>query len=213
LASRVLKIDALALPDHHYLDEHDTCYYAGEYTAGAGHAYSETNQLILNFKKSLDKRGTAQWPYKERAIHQAAQILRAAIKADAPITFVPVPPSKSKEDPLYDDRLVRMLQTVCAGRNQDIRELILQEHSLEAAHLAAARPTPAELIANYRLDARLSTPAPQTLWIIDDVLTTGCHFKAVKHVLANRFVDTPIVGFFLARRVPKSAELDFDSLE
>lgn len=213
MPNRVLKVDALALPDHHYLDEHDICYYAGEYTAGAGHAYSETNQLILNFKKTLDKRGTPQWPYKERAIQQAAQIIRAAIKADAPITFVPVPPSKSKEDPLYDDRLVLMLQAVCAGRKQDVRELVLQHHSLEAAHLAAARPTPAELIANYRLDENLVAPAPRTLWIIDDVLTTGCHFKAVKHVLASHFVDTPIVGLFLARRVPKSVELDFDILE
>lgn len=213
MPSRVLKVDALALPDHHYLDEHDICYYAGEYTAGAGHAYSETNQLILNFKKSLDKRGTAQWPYKERAIHQAAQILRAAIKPGAPITFVPVPPSKSKDDPLYDNRLVRMLQAVCAGRQQDVRELIVQEHSLEAAHLAAARPTPEDLIANYRLDEELVTPAPQTLWIVDDVLTTGCHFKAVKRVLANRFPDLPIVGLFLARRVPKSVELDFEPLE
>jgi hypothetical protein len=213
LPSRVLKVDALALPDHHYLDEHDICYYAGEYTAGAGHAYSETNQLILNFKKTLDKRGTAQWPYKERAIQQAAQILRAAIKADAPITFVPVPPSKSKDEPLYDDRLVRMLQVVCAGRRQDVRELVLQEHSLEPAHLAAARPTPEELIANYRLDEELVAPTPQTLWIVDDVLTTGCHFKAVKQVLAERFPDVPIVGLFLARRVPKSVELDFDPLE
>lgn len=209
MPNRVLKIDALALRDHYYLDEHDICYYAGEYTAGAGHAYSQTNQLILNFKKSLDKQGTPQWPYKERAIQQAAQIIRTAIKPDAPITFVPVPPSKRKEDPLYDDRLLRMLQVVCVGRKQDVRELVLQEHSIEAAHLTAARPTPDELIANYRLDKNLMAPAPQTLWIIDDVLTTGCHFKAVKHVLADHFPDTPIVGLFLARRVPRSVELDF----
>lgn len=68
MAKRVLKIDALTLPDHHYLDAQDICYYAGEYTAGEGHAYSETNQLILNFKKSVDKRGTAQWQSQRIAI-------------------------------------------------------------------------------------------------------------------------------------------------
>src|SRR5437868_2553304 len=100
LDKRFLKVDALTLPDHHYLDEQDVCYYAGEYTAGGGHAYSETNQLIHNFKKTVDKCGTSQWQYKERAILKAASIFRAGIKADAEVTFVPVPPSKAKRDRL-----------------------------------------------------------------------------------------------------------------
>src|SRR5262249_18267671 len=119
----------------------------------------------------------------------------------------------SKEDPLYDDRLVRMLRAVCAGRRQDIRELVIQERSIEAAHLSATRPTPADLIANYRLDETLATPVPQNLWIIDDVVTTGCHYRADKQILENRFAGTPIIGLFLARRVPKSVDLDFDILE
>ncbi|ANH73089.1 putative shosT [Ralstonia insidiosa] len=161
MAKRVLKIDALTLPDHHYLDAQDICYYAGEYTAGEGHAYSETNQLILNFKKSVDKRGTAQWQYKERAILQAAAIFRAAIKADAEITFVPIPPSKVKSDPLYDDRMLQLLQAVCRGRHTDIRELVVQRESAAAAHLSDTRPTPDELVANYQLDESLAEPAPR----------------------------------------------------
>jgi predicted amidophosphoribosyltransferase len=212
LAKRVLKIDALTLPDHHYLDAQDICYYAGEYTAGEGHAYSETNQLILNFKKSVDKRRTAQWQYKERAILQAAAIFRAAIKGDAEITFVPIPPSKAKSDPLYDDRMLQLLQAVCRGRHTDIRELIIQRQSAAAAHLSDTRPTPDELVANYQLDESLAEPAPQTIFVVDDVLTTGCHFKAVKQVLARRFPEARIVGLFLARRAPKSVDLDFDSI-
>jgi len=212
LANRVLKIDALTLPDHHYLDAQDICYYAGEYTAGEGHAYSETNQLILNFKKSVDKRGTAQWQYKERAILQAATIFRAAIKADAEITFVPIPPSKAKSDPLYDDRMLQLLQAVCQGRHTDIRELVVQRESAAAAHLSDTRPTPDELVANYQLDESLAEPAPQTIFVVDDVLTTGCHFKAVKQVLEQRFPEARIVGLFLARRAPKSVDLDFDSI-
>lgn len=212
MAKRVLKIDALTLPDHHYLDAQDICYYAGEYTAGEGHAYSETNQLILNFKKSMDKRGTAQWQYKERAILQAAAIFRAAIKPDAEITFVPIPPSKAKNDPLYDDRMLQLLQAVCKGRHTDIRELVVQRESSSAAHLSDTRPTPDELVANYQLDESLAEPAPQTIFVVDDVLTTGCHFKAVKQVLGRRFPEARIVGLFLARRAPKSVDLDFDSI-
>lgn len=213
MAKRILKIDALTLPDHHYLDAEDICYYAGEYTAGEGHAYSETNQLIHNFKKSVDKRGSAQWQYKERAIAQAANIFRGAIKADAQVTFVPVPPSKAKSDPMYDDRMLRLLQLVCTGRPADIRELVVQTRSSASAHLSASRPRPEDLIANYVLDESFSEPAPSTIFVVDDVLTTGCHFKAVKRVLGRRFPGASIVGLFIARRAPKSVDLDFDVLE
>jgi hypoxanthine-guanine phosphoribosyltransferase len=213
LAKRVLKIDTLALPDHSYLDEQDTCYYAGEYTAGEGHAYSETNQLVLNFKKGVDKRGTAQWQYKERAIQQAAQILRTAIKADAEVTFVPVPPSKAKGDPLYDDRIVRLLQATCAGRHTDIRELIIQRQSTEAAHQSTMRPSPDELAALYSLDESVAAPSPKTIFVVDDVLTTGCHFKAIKNILGTRFPEARIIGLFIARRVPRSIASEFDDLK
>ena len=212
MAKRVLKIDALTLPDHHYLDAQDICYYAGEYTAGEGHAHSETNQLIHNFKKSVDKRGTPQWQYKERAILQAAAIFRAAIKADAAITFVPIPPSKAKSDPLYDDRMLQLLQAVCKGRHTDIRELVVQRQSLVAAHLSDTRQTLDELVANYRLDESVAVPAPGIIFVVDDVLTTGCHFKAMKHVLERRFPEARIVGLFIARRAPKSVDLDFDGI-
>jgi hypothetical protein len=213
LNKRILKVDALTLPDHHYLDAQDICYYTGEYTAGEGHAYSDTNQLIHNFKKTMDKRGTAQWQYKERAILQAANIFRAAIKEDARITFVPVPPSKAKTDPLYDDRMLRLLEATCRDRHTDIRELVVQLQSVEAAHLADRRPTPDELVANYRLDESLAEPEPQVVFIVDDVLTTGCHFKAVQRLLTKRFPQARIAGLFLARRAPKSVDLDFDILE
>lgn len=212
MAKRIVKVDELTLPDHHYLDARDICYYAGEYTAGEGHAYSETNQLIHNFKKTVDKRGTAQWQHKERAIVQAANIFRAAIRADAQVTFVPIPPSKAQSDPLYDDRMLRMLQLVCKGRYTDIRELVVQTRSSEAAHLSQARPRPDDLAAMYELDERLAETVPSTVFVVDDVLTTGCHFKAVKRVLQQRFPDVPIVGFFIARRAPKSVDVNFESL-
>ncbi len=210
---RVLEVDALALPDHFYLDGDDTCYYAGEYTAGEGHAYSGTNQLILNLKKSVDRRGRPEWQYKERAITQAAQIFRAALKEDARLTLVPIPPSKVRMDPAYDDRMLRLLQQVAANRPYEVRELVVQVASTPAAHLADRRPTPAELIANYQLDESLPNPEPDPIFIVDDVLTTGSHYKAVKQVLQRRFPKATIYGLFVARRVPKSVFDEFDVLE
>ena len=69
------------------------------------------------------------------------------------------------------------------------------------------------LAGGERLDERLAEPAPDTIFIVDDVLTTGCHYKAVKQVLQRRFPDATIRGLFVARRVPKSAFDAFDVLE
>jgi hypothetical protein len=210
LVKRVLKIDSLTLTDHYYLDANDVCYYAGEYTAGENHAYSETNQLIHNFKKTLDKKNTPQWQYKELAILKVAQLFNEAIKSDATITFVPVPPSKAKNDPLYDDRLTRTLSKAFTGPNMDIRELIVQSGSTVASHLSDRRPTPDELIENYHIDTSLINPTPRTIFIVDDVLTTGCHFKAVKRKLQEIYPDANFGGLFIARRVPKSVDFDLD---
>jgi hypothetical protein len=72
-----------------------------------GYAFSAANQLILNFKKSMNTRHTAQWRYKEQAIGDAAAAFRAALNKDwlNTATLVPLPPSKAKSDALYDDRL------------------------------------------------------------------------------------------------------------
>ena len=46
-----------------------------------------------------------------------------------PLTLVPVPPSRARDDPLYDDRMTRMLQAIWTGQQADIRELIVQTES------------------------------------------------------------------------------------
>lgn len=97
---RLTKVDALTLPDHSYLTAADDCYFLGEYTARKGHSFSETNNLILNFKKPVSVRGQAQWKYKEAAITEAATALGRALNSEwlNVATLVPVPPSNSKSD-------------------------------------------------------------------------------------------------------------------
>jgi hypothetical protein len=56
LPQRLTKIDDLTRPDHSYLTANDDCYFIGEYTARRGFAFSSTNNLILNFKKPMDRR-------------------------------------------------------------------------------------------------------------------------------------------------------------
>lgn len=74
---------------------------------------------------------------------------------------------------------------------------------------ATRRPDSVE--ARYTLDRRLLAPVPQMIAIIDDVLTTGAHFVAVRNILRREFPDTKIIGLFIARRVPEAVDIeDFD---
>ncbi|MYC68280.1 MAG: hypothetical protein F4X12_18315 [Acidobacteriia bacterium] len=205
---RFTEIDELTRPDHYRLTDDDRCYFLGEYTAGKGYSYSQTNQLILNFKKSLDRQDKPEWQYKQSALLQAAASFRRALGEDPTAhVFVPMPPSKARDNPLHDDRVKRMLLAIWPGQSADIRELIVQSESADAAHERRVRPTPEELQAAYRIDKSLATPEPRMVAIVDDLLTTGAHFRAASSVLAAHFPAVQIIGLFLARRVPDAESL------
>lgn len=201
---KLIKIDDSNRADHFYLDETDKCYFFGEYTARKWPSFSKTNQLIINLKKTMDKVSQIDWPYKEKAICECAELIRDSIEYNAKVTFIPVPPSKSKEDPLYDDRLVKILKLATESwTNPDIRELIIQTKSTDPTHLSyngIPRPNPYMLQSIYSVDDNLLYPEPSGIVIFDDVLTTGCHYKAVKNKIRNYFKSVPIAGLFIARR-------------
>ena len=207
--NRFTEIDELTRPDHYWLTDDDRCYFLGEYTARQGYAYSPTNQLIWNFKKTPDRRGRPEWRYKKQSIRQAAAAFRHALGEDPPpLVLVPIPPSKARGDRLHDDRITQMLRAIWPDRNADVREMIVQSESTHAAHESSERPTPQQVEARYRIDDALAIPAPGSVAIVDDVLTTGAHFRGASAVLATRFPGVQIVGLFLARRVP-DADLPF----
>ena len=203
---RPTKVDALTLPDHWYLDESDTCYFLGHYTARAGYEHSQTNSLISNLKKDMSRRGTPEWRYKLQAIEQAAEGFRRCFTPQAldSVTFVPVPPSKIRDDDLYDDRMTQVLKRMRPHPAVDVRELIVQTRSTEAAHGSPTRPSPAQIEALYTIDERRTNPKPQRIIVADDILTTGAHFKAATDLLTTRFPGVPVFGLFIARRVPEA---------
>lgn len=208
---RLTKVDELIRPDHSHLAAADTCYFLGEYSARKGYAFSPTNQLVLNFKKPVDRRGRPEWMHKERAIATAATAFRVALNTaflDVAM-LTPMPPSKARTDPHYDDRVLRMLRAIRPAPALDIRELLVQPVSTEAAHVVTVRPRPEDLIGRYQVAMALAAPAPRVIALVDDVLTTGAHFKAGQAVLQQAFPAARIVGLFIARRVPEA--IDFEA--
>jgi hypothetical protein len=198
------RIDHLVLGDHYFLAAEDECYFLREYTARGGFTASETNQIIQNIKKPPDRRGRSEWFYKERDLQRAASELRAALNPAwlRSATIVPIPPHVAKGDPMYDDRVVQIAKLLGAGATIDVRELIVQNATIDPSHHSASRPRPTELRANYYIDEACCEPEPATIGILDDVLTAGAHFRAIKDMLSERFPGVPVVGVFYARRVP-----------
>jgi len=206
---RLTKIDELTRGDHTYLTEHDECYFFGDYSARKGFAHSATNSLVLNFKKPIKYRGTASWQYKTKAIGQVAYAFSRNLgNAIGKITLVPVPPSKVKTDDEYDDRLSRMLAmlTPPPGVNPDVRELVIQNQTMPAAHDSSTRLPPADWQNVYVVDESLAEPNPKWIGIVDDLLVTGSRFRAMSGVLKARFPEARITGLFVARRVPEAID-------
>ena len=73
---------------------------------------------------------------------------------------------------------------------------------MKPAHDSDVRPGPNELAAVYTLSEEIAEPIPVSLVLVDDMLTTGAHFKAAQRILLRRFPQVPVFGLFIARRVP-----------
>lgn len=200
---KLQKIDEISFPDHPFIKEEDECYFILSYTSHKSYNYSDDNNTIINLKKTVDKKGTPEYKYKEKAIKQCAEYLMDIDVENIfskEITLVPIPPSKCKEDPLYDDRLIQILK-IALGDKIDIKELIVQKESTKSVHFTEARLTIDQIKSNYKIDDEIKDNIKDTIILFDDVLTTGAHYVAAKEIIAKNFPEKRIIGLFIARRV------------
>lgn len=200
------KVDDLIRPDHSYLGPEDECFFIRSYKPREGFLGGDTNSLILNFKKQMDRKGLPEWHYKNLAIKKIAEEFASTIPLPwlQQATLIPIPPSKARENPLYDDRMLQVLYLVSKliGITCDIRDLILHNSDMISSHQTELRPTSEEIQSNYKFNPSLIHPMPRLIALFDDVLTTGAHFIACKDFLIPHFPSVPIVGIFVARREP-----------
>lgn len=140
---QIRQIGDLERDDHWYLSTEHICYFFGEYTARGGYSASSTNQIIANIKKKPSLRTTGQWQYKVNDMRRVATAIRGAIKPDAypRILFVPIPPSKLRTHPEYDDRIAVIARSISPQAN--VRELIEAVVEREPQHEREQRLTAA----------------------------------------------------------------------
>jgi hypothetical protein len=211
-------IDETNRDQYAFLQPHDECYYIWERMSQlwSGHEepdYSRipaTNTFIANFQIPVTCKTDhpKRYYWKEQAIKYAATALGQLLPENWRDhgSFVPVPPSKVKDDAEHDPRLLDTLRAT-RPRLNDIRELVLQYENVDAKRKGV---NPANRAENYTINEDVADPAPDAIFIFDDVLTTGCHFKAVEIILKHRYPATPVFGLFLARAVRPRQDDDED---
>ena len=208
------RIDEKTRTDHHWLGSEDHCVYLREYTSHVGYQHSETNDLISNLKKEMDRKGRPEWRWKQWAIGRCIDELRRALPEGAldGVTVVPMPPSSVASDPMYDDRMQQIARALC-HKEGDYRELLLMRESMTPSHVATRRKRPEELEELLYVNEAESDPEPSRILVLDDVLTTGAHIVAAKRVLMRRFPNASVSGLFVARRVfPEQASGDSEDV-
>lgn len=154
-------------------------------------------------KKPSERKIKSGWHYKELAIKQSSKEFAFALDAKwlDEATLIPIPGSKARDHPDYDDRMEKICKGIRGGL--DVRSIVKQITSMDASHTASGgnRASVEELIANYKIDETLTDPAPVNIGIFDDVLNVGRHYRAMHTVLSQRFPKVPITGIFVARTI------------
>lgn len=210
---RLSEIDDSNRDDHTRLLAEDSCLFLYEYTSGRDYTFSATNNLINNLKKKPTA-SRAQLGYKAVAVTDCGATIREALNPKwlDIATVVPVPGSKALDHPDFDNRMEQVARLIRPG--VDVRNLVIQGRSTNAAHEVGVgdRVTVQELLELYAINEAIVAPLPRAIGILDDVLTAGTHFRAMKIKLTERFPGVPITGLFVARRVFPPAADDFDVL-
>ena len=184
---------------HSFLNEQDECYFFIEKTSGRDYSYSKANNLISNLKKKPSTKDTAQWDYKLQAMTLCSNSLGTAINHNwlRDAVLVPIPPSKAKDHPEYDDRMKVICEQLDVPFDVDVRDLVTHHSSHEAVHEGGHRLSPTELMEIFEIDESLTAPEPTKIGIIDDVLTAGSHYRAMHTLYQPALIRThvPISSF------------------
>ncbi|MCF7558930.1 hypothetical protein [Pseudomonas petrae] len=197
--------------EYKWLVDDDLCYHYGEYTSGGGFQVSVTNQQIWNLKNKPTS-SEAQLYYKGKAIEYWARMISETVDLDASAkdtTFVPMPCSKPNGHPEYDDRMLRILNSLrrrCP--TLDVRQILVQT-ALRPSQHEGGRLTPTDLKKTMAVDLTLlGEPLKPDIVVLDDVITLGASFNAAKSLLQDLPGVTGVVGIFLAKTVWPPSELD-----
>ncbi len=192
------KID-LYEESRYHLDSDDDCYFAYEFVIGEDWN-CEDNGLIFNIKKKVHLKGTSQWKHKINAIKQFARELADGL--DNRNVIAPMPTSKPPSDPGYDSRIVDVVNEI-----KRLKPGVIVEHPIEItqkippAHGGGERD-PDYLIQFFEWKG-FQNPTDH-VFLVDDMITSGGHFKACKKLILSHCPGIEVIGVFWTKGVNKN---------
>ena len=177
-----------------HLEVEDECYFAREYVSRGGFQAGTGNNLIANFKKTPERRGKPEWRWKVNAVQQFARELNELITTG---TIAAIPTSKRRDDPLYDSRFDETLAALKRLNPAITLEAPFEVHtSHQSAHMGGERGVDA-FYDTLRWTG-FSKP-PDDIILLDDVVTTGAHFKACQRLIWEHHPGLKVYGVFWAK--------------
>lgn len=179
----------------HLQGEH--CVYARDYISNGGFAAGPTNNLVTNFKKNPGANGQG---YRNQAVKQFASEASLLIDCDKPFPAIitAIPSSKILSDPQYNRRFEDLfieLQKLSPCIKIDWP--IVARSTVASSRHGGSRD-PAIIASNY-LWQGFSLPEEPNLCVFDDVLISGCHFRAFFDFARASGYTGNIVGVFWAK--------------
>lgn len=192
------KLEESYLHFHVHIKSDDKCVYAREYKSQSGFKY-RTNQLIWNFKKSPLKKETPEWQYRTEAITVFTKEIEKLFKPNSNATITAIPSSKPNTHPEYDNRFEDLFKELVKIRpNLNIECPVEIQNIIKPAHHGGSRD-PEDIKKNYKWKGFKNIP--EKIGILDDVLTTGAHFRAMSDFLKENGYNGQIIGIFWSRAV------------
>ena len=188
--------------DSRYLSKHDQCYYAREYIPQGSYRSSVGNDLISNFKKPINKKNTLEWNYKLKAIKQFVDELSLIFNQNQKYVISTIPTSKKEDDKDYDSRL----DEVAKGLEKRYLNNIIYEKSirLKQSILSSSKKKGSrnpEIIYKALSWNGFSNGIPFHLFVIDDVITTGGHFKTYERMILEKYSFIKVIGLFFGKTI------------
>lgn len=195
-----IKFDGITYPFPAYINQSEDCRFARDYIPGIGYKGCQTNDLVLNFKQDISKKGSGSWQYRQWALNVFADELASIFGSNSQSFVTNIPTSKPRTSNQYDFRFEDMFQALKMKRpNLNIIYPLDVGTVQVASHHGGSRSV--STLSSNLVFAGLPNPHPDRIILVDDVVTSGSHFRACNDFLVSNGFQGQIIGLFWARTI------------